>query len=251
MLEKYAKGIRYACRNDIEIFTEAAMKAFDVPPENIFTLLNQQATYQGLKEGISQFANHVPEDSRVIMLFNFHGDLTDAVPDDTTGDEEVLVLWTKEKPFTLLTAITLKQWVTAEALRGMIDGIRAKEIVIIIDACHSGGAIPEIMKRQGRESGWSGREAVIASSKADQFSYFTMDGTNAVFTSNLSEALRSGFPTLKTAFDRAAKETSKYVDNYKEKCEEMLRSLIHERQTCVQTPVDDDPTSLLTSIKLN
>ncbi len=85
LLEKYAKDIRHACRNDIEIFTRAAMKAFDVPPENIFTLVNQQATYQGLKNGIRQFANHVKEDSRVILLFNFHGDLTGSVPDDTAG----------------------------------------------------------------------------------------------------------------------------------------------------------------------
>ncbi len=166
------------------------------------------------------------------------------------GDEEVLVLWTEQKPFSLLTAITLKQWVTTQELREMIDAIRAKEVVIIIDACHSGGAIPELMKKHGRQSDWSGSEAVIASSKAKQFSHFTLDGSHGLFTFYLSEAMGSGSDTLRNAFENAAKETSSYLEMHEEECADMLWKILHTRLACVQTPVDYDPTGLLGSIRL-
>jgi len=203
------------------------------------------------KKGIREFANHVPKDARVIMFFNFHGDLTDVVHTDTTGEEEVFILWTEDKPFTMLSAIALKEWITAEELRGMIDAVHAKEIVIAIDSCHSGGGAPDILKKHGRHEDWQGREAVMMSSKANQFSYFTVDGLHGVFTFYLSEALRSGFPTLKSAFEDAAKETSRYVEIHEEKCANMLWEMLHKRLACVQTPEAYDPTNLLPSIELN
>jgi len=251
LLEKYAKDIAYACKNDVELFTASVKEALDVQPENIFTLLNEQATYEGLKKGLKEFAEKVPKGSRVIMLFNFHGELSDITQADKPGKDEVLVLWTKDKPFTMLSALALKQWITAKELRGMIDALRAEEIVITVDACYSGGAVHDIFKKHGRDEDWQGREAVMMSSKADQYSYFTMDGTHGLFTLNLSKSLRSGFPTLKSAFDDAAKETSSYIESIEEKCSKILRDTFHKRISCEQTPVLYDPTNLLPTIKLN
>jgi len=251
LLEKNAKHIALACQNDVELFTSSVKKALNIPSENIFTLVDEQATYDGLQEGLIEFADKVPKGSRVIMLFNFHGELSGITQAEKPGKDEVLVLWTKDKPFTVLSALALKQWITAKELRGMIDALRAEEIVVTIDACNSGGAVHDILKKHGRDEDWQGREAVMTSSKAEQYSYFTMDGTHGLFTLNLSDSIRSGFPTLKRAFENAAKETSKYIDINEKKCAHIMWDTLHKRIRCVQTPVVYDPTNLLPTIKLN
>ena len=253
MLEKYAKDVAYACRNDVELFTSSVKEALDIPPENIFTLIDEQATYEGLQNGLSEFADIVPKGSRVLMLFNFHGDLTDINRDDKPVKDEVLVLWTKDKPFTMLTALSLKKWISASTLRSMIDKVRADEIVITVDACHSGAAVPDMLKNHGRDKDWKGREALMMSSKSDQYSYFTPDGSNGLFTLNLSDAIVSGSSTLQEAFDKAATQTISHMNSapIQEKCSEMFWKVLHKREKCEQTPITYDPTGLLQSIKLN
>jgi hypothetical protein len=252
LLEKHAKDIAYACENDVNLFTSSVKKALNIPPENIFTLIDEQATYEGLQKGLIEFADKVPKGARVIMLFNTHGDLADINSEDKPVKDEVLVLWTEEKPFTLLSALALKQWITASELRGMIDKVKADEIIITIDACHSGGAVPDILKKHGRDKDWQGREALMMSSKANQFSYFTLDGSHGLFTFNLSESIRSGAPNLKAAFEKAHRDTIEYIelDFNQKKCSEMLWEILHKREKCEQTPITYDPTDLLPTIKL-
>ncbi len=252
-LQPHAHDIANACKNDVHVFTSSVKKALNVPSENVFTLVDEQATYQGLKEGLKKLAGTVSEDSRIIMLFNFHGDLSDINQTDKPVQDEVLVLWTQEKPFTMLSALALKQWISASELRVMIDKVLADEIVISVDACHAGEALPDILKKHTRGKGWHGREAVIMSSKADQFSYFDRGGANGLFTLKLSESIASGSSTLQEAFENAAAETSSYIDsdvNQKE-CSEMLWKTLNIRKRCEQTPFTYDPSELLLSIKLN
>ena len=61
LLEKYAKDIAYACRNDVELYTSSVKEALDIPPENIFTLIDEQATYEGLQKWLIEFADKVPK----------------------------------------------------------------------------------------------------------------------------------------------------------------------------------------------
>ncbi len=253
LLEIHAKDVASACKNDVDLFTSSVKKALDIPSENIFTLVDEQATYDGLQEGLKEFSDTVPNGSRVIMLFNFHGDLSDINKADKPVKDEVLVLWTEEKPFTMLSALALKQWISAKDLRGMVDKVKADEIIITVDACHSGAAVPDMLKKHGRDKDWQGREALMMSSKANQHSYFTPDGSNGLFTLKLSESIASGSHTLQEAFEQAAKETISHMDSdmVKKKCSEMLWETLHKREQCVQTPITYDPTDLLQSIKLN
>lgn len=253
LLEKDIKDVANACRNDVEIFTSSVKKALNIPIRNIFTLVDEKATYAGLQTGLKEFADKVPDGSRVIMLFNTHGDLADINSSDKPIMNEVLVLWTEEKPFTMLSALTLKQWITASELRSMIDKVRADEIIITFDACHAGAALPNILKKHGRDKDWHGREAVMMSSTAEQYSYFTMSGSYGLFTKKLSESISSGSSTIEEAFDKAAIETSSYIDSdiNQEKCSQMLWKTLHKKEECEQTPIKYDPSNLLPTIKLN
>jgi len=251
LLEKDAKDVANACRNDVEIFTSSLKEALDIPSQNILTLIDEQATYDGLQTGLKEFAEKVPKGSRVIMLFNTHGDLADINSADKPRKDEVLVLWTEEKPFTMLSALALKQWITASEIRGMIDKVKADEIVITVDACHSGAALPDILNKHGRDKDWDGREAVIMSSKADQYSYFNKEGSNGLFTLNISKSIVSE-PNMQAAYKEAARETAEYIDDElnQKKCSEMLWETLHKRERCEQTPITYDPSNLLPTIKL-
>lgn len=252
LLEKDLKDVGSACRNDVEIFTSSLRDALDIPPENIFTLVDQDATYEGLQTGLKEFADKVPKGSRVIMLLNTHGELTNINSEDEPEKDEVLVLWTEDKPFTMLSALALKQWITASELRSMIDNVKADEIVIAIDACHSGAALPNILLNHGRNKGWQGREAVMASSTAEQYSHFTMSGSHGLFTRKLSKSIAHE-STLQDAFNKASAETTAYIntDAYQKKCSELLWKNFHSREKCEQTPIINDPSDLLSEIKLN
>ena len=164
-----------------------------------------------------------------------------------------LVLWTEEQPFTVLSALASKQWITAGELRSMIDEVRADEIVIAIDACHAGAALPHVLRVHRRKDDWQGREAVIMSSTEEQYSYFTDSGANGLFTKKLSEAIASGSSTMKVAFERAASETIAYLatDVHQEKCSQMLRRILHKTMKCEQTPILYDPSDLLPTIELD
>lgn len=253
LLEKHAdaKNVANACRNDVQLFTSSVKEALGVPSENILTLVDEQATYDGLQRGLKALANKVPDDSRVILYFNFHGEISDINQNDEEDNDEVLVLWTREKPFTTLSALSLKQWITAKELRGMMDSVKAGEIVIVIDACYAGEAVPEILKKHGRGSDWEGKEAVILSSKAGQVSHFTADGSEALFTLEFSKSISSA-PDLQSAVDKAAAETSDYIqdnDNQK-KCSAMHSEITRKKEPCEQTPFAYDPTGLLPVIEL-
>jgi len=45
LLEKHAKNVANACRNDVQLFTSSVKEGLGVPTENIYTLVDEQATY--------------------------------------------------------------------------------------------------------------------------------------------------------------------------------------------------------------
>jgi hypothetical protein len=95
------------------------------------------------------------------------------------------------------------RWATEEELRGMIGAVGAKEIVITIDSCRSGVAVPDILKKHGRYEDWQGREAVMVSSNAKQFSYFTVDVTWGIHILSV-QRVALGIPCTKERFRKCS-----------------------------------------------
>lgn len=251
-IEKHAEHISSACKNNAHLFVSTIKKAFNVPAENIITIVDEKAAYGGLKEAIKKLADTVPKDSRVIMYFNFHGLMFEIYIQKQAELQEVFVLWTEDKPFSVLTAIDTKQWVTANELRKMIDSVRADELIITVDACHSGGAVHDIIKNHDRGDNWKGSEALMMSSKADQYSYLNSDGRYGIFTYNLSKAIGNKPSDLQEAFEIASENTADHLKDKSNqaRCAERLEKILHKKVRCAQTPVEHDPSGLLRSIKL-
>lgn len=134
------------CVNDVEAMAELLQTQFDVPPTQIATLLNEQATYDAVK---SQFRQHLIEPVRRLVeqssadqrahapavLFHFSGHGSQA-PDPTgqepDGFDETLVCHDSRLP----DIYDLKDWELGELLDELAQ--YTDNITVILDCCHSG-----------------------------------------------------------------------------------------------------------------
>jgi len=120
------------------------LKALGVPERNIAFLVDSRALRSSLEKYIEQWLpNLATQDSRVYFYFSGHG-----APDIKTGDS-FLVTWEGDASYLATTAYPLKR------LYEKLSGLKAKEIVVVLDACFSGaggrsvlakGARPLVMK---------------------------------------------------------------------------------------------------------
>lgn len=179
------------------------------PASNVSILCNETATLPRILEALKWLADQATAnpDSTVIVYFSGHGGrLQDSqdyflVPSDIDpGRLKETVLWSSE--FT-------------EQLRA----IKAKRLLVLIDACHAAGmasakdstllqeygfieaAPPDSLLREWKQLPASGSKqadstprqgegrAVISSCRSDQSSYIRKDGKLSIFTHHLSEAL--------------------------------------------------------------
>lgn len=181
------------------------------PPQNVRILSNETASLPRIRAELQWLADQTTAnpDSTAIVYFSGHGGHFQAddryflVPSDINpADIEGSVLWASE--FT-------------QKLRD----IKAKRVLVLIDACHAGGMAvaketsllhasgfteappPEGLLKSWQKSQPTGStkqttsalpqgegRAIISSSRGDQSSYVRKDGALSIFTYHLLEALR-------------------------------------------------------------
>jgi uncharacterized caspase-like protein len=140
--------------------------------ENVRALLNEQATSTGIRMALQQVAQTVTIESTVLIYFSGHGGLT-----NERNDQKVYLCSQETDPDDLEhTAISGVEFDL------LLAAIPARKLLIILDACHAGGAAKirltnnAALWREGLSDNYmqelaqgSGR-VVIASSKEDQLS---------------------------------------------------------------------------------
>jgi len=172
------------------------------PPYCVQALTNHTATLDEIRAGFERLAYQVqgnPE-ATAIIYFSGHGIRSESdgrygllpsnirMNDDNTGFASETVLWSEE-------------------FRGLIEGVKARRLLVLIDACHAEGAtishksdqdisLPKgftkspppdnLLSLLTRGKGRS----VISSSGSDQKSYIRRDRTLSIFTHHLVEALQ-------------------------------------------------------------
>jgi uncharacterized caspase-like protein len=161
-----------------------------VPPENILLLLDEKATLTDVKCAITGWLfEHATQDSTVLLFFAGHGH----VEPDRSGRRdtcEYLLLWDAQPENLYATALS------NEEFERCLFTVRAKRLVVFMDACHSGG----VAKAGARDVGtvhepkkWivpgEGR-VIITAAKASQQSWEDPSLGHGIFTYHLLEALR-------------------------------------------------------------
>ena len=160
-------------------------------PKRIQTLLDSEATLAAMREALAKLAAVSGEDDTVLIYFSGHGARLEVEGVDTS------VLLPVDCRHRDLSATTLSEAEFSKAL----GAISAKRLVVILDACHSGGAgSVKGAVSTGLQEGFDEKSlqrlaqgtgrVIIASSRATETSLVLSGSRNSVFTSRLLEALR-------------------------------------------------------------
>lgn len=161
--------------------------------ENIKLLVNEQATYAGVREALYSFLRQSTEDDQIIIYFAGHG-----APDPVRPNDLYLLAHDTRAGQIPSTGFPMRE------LHRAVEELYARHVVLITDACHSGGIMGQISTRgEGADvnnindvflkqlNSTTGGLAVFTASGADQVSQENArwGGGHGVFTHFLLEAL--------------------------------------------------------------
>ncbi|TKR53435.1 caspase family protein [Allopusillimonas ginsengisoli] len=193
-------------------------------PANVVTLLDGNATRAAVLNGLNELATRAGPNDTACVFFSGHG----AVVGNAGNEDSILVTVDSDLADIENTSIS------SDELAAALAQIKAKRLLVFIDACHAGGAA--ISKRltdgKGHEfkSGYtqntfaklavgSGR-ALMASCRADEVSAVFIGARNSVFTTALLAGLRgaadkgaSGFIKVFDLFSYVSEEVPKLIPN--------------------------------------
>ena len=177
-------------RDTAAVLTSSAYCGYE--PHNVHLLLDADATLARIRTALASVADTSGPDDTVVIFFSGHG----ARLGDPADPESALLPvefdgWTTE-------TTSLSETEFSSALRR----ISAQRLLVLIDACHSGGAgsfkgrreeeppaLGYSEKSLGRLAQGTGR-VLIASSRASEESIVFSNARNSVFTTHLLDALR-------------------------------------------------------------
>lgn len=191
-------------------------------PANVVTLLDENATRAAALKGLDELAARAGPDDTACVFFSGHGGIV-----GRPGDEDS-VLATVDSDLADIENTSIGSDVLAAALAR----IKARRVVVFIDACHAGGAAISKRLTDGRghelKSGYAqstfaklangtGR-ALMASCRAEETSAVFLNARNSVFTTALLKGLRgdadrmgSGFVNVFDLFEYISKEVPKLI----------------------------------------
>ncbi|MEA9773862.1 caspase family protein [Xanthomonas campestris] len=191
-------------------------------PANVVTLLDGQATRAAVLNSLAELAARASTDDTACIFFSGHG----AVVGNPGAEDSVLVTVDTDLADIEGTSVSSNDFAQA------LSQIKAKRVLVFIDACHAGGAAISKTLTDGKghefKSGYSpntfaklatgsGR-ALMASCRSDEVSAVFSGARNSVFTTALLAGLQgaadksnSGFVKLFDLFNYVAEEVTKQI----------------------------------------
>lgn len=174
------------------------------PPGNVHLLLDADATLANIRSELAWLAKAAGPNDSVIFYFSGHGVLLKSI----ANGESALVPW--DADMNDLRSTCLSENELSDALRK----ISSARLLILLDACHSGGSV--VLKGDSEANDFragfqekslehlgqgSGRVA-MASSRSSETSLILPGASNSVFTAHLLEVLRGDEPSKGDGFIR-------------------------------------------------
>jgi len=218
------KGLPAAILNDARDIAATLMSSYycGYEPGNVVTLLDGQATRAAVLSGLAELAARAGTDDTACVFFSGHG----AVVGIPGAEDSVLLTVDTDLADIERTSISSDEFAQA------LSQIKAKRVLVFIDACHAGGAAVSKTLTDGKghefKSGYSSNtfaklatgsgRALIASCRAAEESAVFSDARNSVFTTALLAGLQgaadksgSGFIKLFDLFNYVAEEVPKQI----------------------------------------
>jgi len=213
------RPLRFAASDASDLATLLALKG-GYPAEDIQLLVNDQATRSAVYGALRALRDRVREEDTVVFFFSGHG----TVGIGRDGQPHYYLVPHDGRPGDL-DATAMRD----DALEELIGQLPAKKVVVLLDACHSGGlgsqkakGFPNPAVRtspQGRAfiEATEGR-VILAASRPDQVSVEDDQVRHGVFTHFLLEALagpadldRDGTVTVLEAYQYLSTRVREYT----------------------------------------
>ncbi len=177
---------------------------------HISLLLNEQATRLNVSKALRQDLRNAGKDDFVIIYLSGHGAADPSLP-----NEYYFVTYDTQIDNLFATAVMMND-------QHLFKGIDTDRVLLVADACHSGGFSPGIQKSIAKETdrffslfkSIQGRVSIL-SSKPDESSYEEPHYKNSIFTHYLLKGLRGeankgskdGIVTAKQIYDYVYEKT--------------------------------------------
>lgn len=180
-------ALKYSAK-DARDFYDYLIKEANFAPDHVRLILDEKATRRRiLSELDNMFLGRVARpDDLIVLFFSTHGSPSQL---DKMG-KNFIVAYDTEPNELFATGIEM-QAITKD----LKDRVDAKRVLLVLDACHSGGTTAKGIHRIGNfdtEALSIGTgQMVICSSEPDQQSWESKRCNNGVFTHRLLEGLRS------------------------------------------------------------
>ncbi|NKB32599.1 MAG: hypothetical protein GKR91_05825 [Pseudomonadales bacterium] len=181
---------------DAERARDALIEGAGMNPNNAYTLLNSDATIDNFRNALTNIAGSAGEDDTLVIFYSGHGGRVEraAGPDsrDPDGFDETMVLY----DYDLLD----------DELANMLDQIDVGKVLLVMDACFSGGFSKDIVSVPGRMGLFSSEEDVLSQVALK----FQAGGYLSVF---FEEALTERYADVDENGELTAIELSQYLHN--------------------------------------
>lgn len=236
------------CRNSLEKVTEALAPRLATAPADLHRLINEGATAPALKRKVTELANRLGPEDRLIIYAN----LPLGLPDDAQAAPEngyVLELWADQEPKTADQAISNGTWISAPAFAAMLHTLPAAEVILILDTNGSYAVNMHLLDAHSADHK-NRPEALISSAGAGQSANYSADRTISLFAKHLALALKETEGTLQEAMTVAIGGTRQAAIPICAVLKAHQDTMSEPPADCQQVPEVHDPAALLAEIHL-
>ncbi len=187
--QRLPEAVLNDARDIVAVLSAADYCGYD--PTKITILLDEKATLGAIRQALADLASASSPNGTVFIFFSGHGARV------TRDGTEASVLMSIDSRPTDLRGTSLSEADFSKALAA----IPAKRLVVVLDACHAGGAV--VLKGDSGAAVENGLEektlarladgtgrVILASCRADEKSIVRKGARNSVFTQRLLEALK-------------------------------------------------------------
>jgi len=189
------RKLKYAV-NDAKAFYDLLVQTNQIPPENVFLMLNEQANLKQVRSTLgTRLKNKASKDDMVIIYFAGHGATErDMMSPDGDGLEKYLLPYDAVPNDLYSSALPMRE------IAHILHRISSERLVFIADACYSGASGGRTVSTTGiranlsdafieRIAGGKGK-IIITASSANEVSVEKDELRHGVFTYYMVEGLR-------------------------------------------------------------
>jgi uncharacterized caspase-like protein len=156
------QGLQYANKDAFDFYSYLVdPRGGSFPRENVILLRDEHATRDNVKRGLDAVRQRAGEDDFVLLFFSSHG-----TPPDKFGGVHLVTYDADVRPREKIWETSITEGI----LREFVQDVRAKRMLVVLDACYSNGAYSKVagfLPPGGKSLGVGGDEEGVGRSRQE------------------------------------------------------------------------------------